>query len=124
MRFRKLVTLGITTLSLGTAGAALAQPVEAHAATAIPARFRHNWKYYGDGHTIILRMHKYSVSYYDGNKGYGGSWEKRYYKKASKNHYYVLAPKRKTEQGMGVKYVNSHKLHLEYDVSILTMHRY
>ena len=122
MKLRNYVLLGAASLSLGTA-AVVAQPTSASAKTAIPARFRHNWKSSVHGYTEALKIHKYDAYVYEGYHGHG-SWEKRYYVKKSKNRYAVVAPKSKQENPEFIVYKNSHKLLFCMDVRYITMHRY
>lgn len=118
LKLRNFVLLGATAFSLGTV-AITSQSITASAKTAIPTRFRHTWEGHGYGEKMVLKMHKYYAYVYEGS----GHSEKRYYRKVSKNHYYVLAPKWKTEQGEGVRYVNSHKILFEVDVARIPMYR-
>lgn len=109
MSVKKFVMLGVTALSLGTTGAVLAQPVQAQAATAIPARFRHTWKGYSGGTHYTLKIHKYHANF---DQNYHGQhdWHRIYYKHYSKNTY--MAHFEYTAQPFGITYKNSHKLYL------------
>lgn len=111
MLYKKIVMLGVTALSLGTAGVALTQPVDAHAATAIPTRFRHTWRGYSGGTHYTLKIHKYHGNLYEISK-WNNDHYSVYFKRSSKNNYMVNF--KKTAQPMGIAYKNSHKLHLIY----------
>lgn len=111
MLYKKIVMLGVTALSLGTAGVALTQPVDAHAATAIPTRFRHTWQANSHGTLYTLKIHKYY-----GNLHQSSEWNDDhynvYFKRNSRNNYTVYF--KKVAQPFGIAYKNSHKLHLIY----------
>lgn len=111
MRLKKLVLLGVSVLSLGTTGAVLAQPVQAHAATAIPARFRHTWQGQSGGTLYTFKIHKYYGNLHESSEWHDYRY-KVYFKRYTKNNYtaYFYKP----AQPFGLSYINSHKLHLIY----------
>ncbi|GAW99696.1 hypothetical protein IWT30_01666 [Secundilactobacillus mixtipabuli] len=111
MFFKRIVMLGVTALSLGTAGVALAQPVDAHAATSIPSRFRHTWQGNSHGTLYTLKIHKYYGRLHQSSE-WNDYLNNVHFKKYSKNHYRVYF--KKTAQPLELYYVNSHKVHLVY----------
>lgn len=120
MYFKKLVMLGATALSLGTAGVALTQPVDAHAATAIPTRFRHTWQGNSHGTLYTLKIHKYYGNLHQSSEWYD-SVKNVYFKRYSKNTY--MAHFKNNAQPFGITCTSSHKLHLDVDTSKIYMHR-
>ncbi|HBF75764.1 MAG TPA: hypothetical protein DDW71_10990 [Lactobacillus sp.] len=118
MKLRNYVLLGAASLSLGTA-AVVAQPTSASAKTAIPAKFRHTWEGHGYGNKFILKVYKYHVNFDQKSQG-KNYWQKRYYKKLTKNHYAIL---KHNEEPNTLEYHSSHMIYMIYDVQRVHMYR-